>query len=142
MTMSTDRDAPSFSPYRRNEFPPYHLDDEDDPLSIAEELVVEMDAGKDPRAALEKLEQSGDTHISALQKMSMADLIEEARKENLTEIAGVKRQDLIFRILKERIKLHGLMYGEASGSSAAPIIITSPARTTSTSRRARSGGSG
>jgi transcription termination factor Rho len=115
--MSTDREDPAFAPpsfRRRNEFPQYHLPDEDDPLSIAEELVVEMDAGKDPRATLEKLEQSGDTHVTALQKMSMADLIEEARKENLTEIAGVKRQDLIFRILKERIKLHGLMFGQGT----------------------------
>ena len=46
--------------------------------------------------------------------MSMAELIEEARKENLTDYAGVKKQDLIFRILKERVKLNGLMYGEGT----------------------------
>ncbi|MBN2579294.1 MAG: transcription termination factor Rho [Pirellulales bacterium] len=113
--MSPDRNDPSFSPYRRRgEFPQYHLDDEDDPLSIAEELAVEMDRGRDPQEEMQLLEQSGDTHISALQKMSMADLIEEARKENLTEISGVKRQELIFRILKERVKLHGLMYGQGT----------------------------
>ena len=44
----------------------------------------------------------------------MAELIEEARKENLTEYAGIKKQDLIFRILKERVKLNGLMYGEGT----------------------------
>ena len=44
----------------------------------------------------------------------MQELIEEARKENLTDYAGVKRQDLIFRILKERVKLNGLMYGEGT----------------------------
>ncbi|MEN6367210.1 MAG: transcription termination factor Rho [Thermoguttaceae bacterium] len=46
--------------------------------------------------------------------MSMAELIETARKDNLSDYAGVKRQDLIFRILKERVKLNGLMYGEGT----------------------------
>ena len=46
--------------------------------------------------------------------MSMAELIEEARKENLSDYAGVKKQDLIFKILKERVKLNGLMYGEGT----------------------------
>ena len=44
----------------------------------------------------------------------MAELIEEARKENLTDYAGIKKQDLIFKILKERVKLNGLMYGEGT----------------------------
>ena len=44
----------------------------------------------------------------------MAELIEEARKENLTDYAGIKKQDLIFRILKERVKLNGLMFGEGT----------------------------
>ena len=62
----------------------------------------------------EEIKQSGDTHIAELQRMSMAELIEEARKENLTEYAGIKKQDLIFRILKERVKLNGLMFGEGT----------------------------
>jgi transcription termination factor Rho len=92
----------------------YHLDDEDDPLSIAEELAKEMDAGKDIHKNIEQIRQSNDTNIVELQKMSMAELIEEARRENLTEIAGIKKQDLIFRILKERVKLNGLMFGEGT----------------------------
>ena len=44
----------------------------------------------------------------------MAELIEEARKENLTDYAGIKKQDLIFKILKERVKLNGLMFGEGT----------------------------
>ncbi|MGO8744704.1 MAG: transcription termination factor Rho [Thermoguttaceae bacterium] len=46
--------------------------------------------------------------------MSMAELIEEARKENVDDFAGAKKQDLVFRILKERVKLNGLMYGEGT----------------------------
>ncbi len=93
----------------------YHLDDEDDPLSLAEEIAADMDAGRDDmHAKYEQIKQSGDTHIAELQRMSMAELIEEARKENLTDYAGIKKQDLIFRILKERVKLNGLMYGEGT----------------------------
>src|SRR3989337_1311010 len=39
---------------------------------------------------------------------------EQAWRENLAEISGVKKQDLIFRILKERVKLNGLMFGEGT----------------------------
>ena len=64
---------------------------------------------------LEKFPES-ETHIAALQKMTMADLIEEARKdnENIAEYAGMKRQELIFHILKDRVKMNGLMYGEGT----------------------------
>ena len=44
----------------------------------------------------------------------MAELIEEARKDNVTEVAGMKKQELIFNILKERVKMNGLMYGEGT----------------------------
>ncbi|MFV2069645.1 MAG: transcription termination factor Rho [Pirellulales bacterium] len=53
-------------------------------------------------------------HIAELQKLSMPELIDEARKEELDDVTGIKRQDLIFRILKERVKLNGLMYGEGT----------------------------
>ncbi|MDD4268644.1 MAG: transcription termination factor Rho [Pirellulales bacterium] len=53
-------------------------------------------------------------HIAQLQRMTMAELIEEAKKEHLSDYAGMKKQDLIFKILKERVKLNGLMYGEGT----------------------------
>ncbi|MDG2380154.1 MAG: transcription termination factor Rho [Pirellulaceae bacterium] len=53
-------------------------------------------------------------HIAELQKMSMSQLIEEARREKVNEVSGLKKQDLIFRILKERVKMNGLMYGEGT----------------------------
>ncbi len=90
--------------------------DEDEPLSLAEEIIAE--SGHLPKAQLEKRYQlptdPGDTHVAELQRMSMAELIEEARRENLTDYAGMKKQDLVFKILKERIKLNGLMYGEGT----------------------------
>ncbi|MBN2216812.1 MAG: transcription termination factor Rho [Pirellulales bacterium] len=60
------------------------------------------------------MKRSDDTHIAALQRMTMPELLEEARKENLSDYHGIKKQDLIFRILKERVKLNGLMYGEGT----------------------------
>ncbi len=87
----------------------------EEPLSLAEEIAAEGKAGRDElRDRYEKIKQSGDTHIAELQRMTMAELIEEARRENLTDYAGIKKQDLIFRILKERVKLNGLMYGEGT----------------------------
>ena len=89
--------------------------DPGEPLSLAEEIAEEAEHLKDEiHDRYEQIKASGDTHIAELQRMSMAELIEEARKENLTDYAGIKKQDLIFRILKERVKLNGLMYGEGT----------------------------
>ncbi|MCX7426230.1 MAG: transcription termination factor Rho [Planctomycetia bacterium] len=70
--------------------------------------------GGDADRRYQQLKESDDTNVAALQRLSMPELIEEARKENLSDYHGVKRQDLIFRILKERVKLNGLMYGEGT----------------------------
>ncbi|MBN1908625.1 MAG: transcription termination factor Rho, partial [Pirellulales bacterium] len=96
---------------------PRDVDSRGEPLSLAEELAKERDRNRgqiQPDEQIEKLRQSEDTHVAALQRMSMAELIEEARKENLEDYHGIKKQDLIFRILKERVKLNGLMYGEGT----------------------------
>jgi len=90
-------------------------EEEAEPLSLAEELADRdrvVDEELDER--YEQIKKSGDSTIAELQKMSMGELIEEARKDNLTDIAGIKRQDLIFRILKERVRMNGLMYGEGT----------------------------
>ena len=71
-------------------------------------------AARRPPRPYDRVKQAGDTHIAELQRMSMADLIEEARKENVTEYTGIKKQDLIFKILKERVKQNGLMFGEGT----------------------------
>ncbi len=62
----------------------------------------------------EEIKQGKELHIAQLQRMSMKELMELARQENLTEYSGLKKQDLIFRILKERTKLNGLMFGEGT----------------------------
>ncbi len=93
-----------------------YLGDDADPLSLAEEIAGEVERGDhvdDTHEHYEKIKQ-GEIHIAELQKMAMSQLIEEARKENLTDVSGMKKQDLIFEILKERVKLNGLMYGEGT----------------------------
>lgn len=87
----------------------------EEPLSLAEEIAAEGRLRRDEvQDRYEQIKQAGDTHIAELQRMSMVELIEEARRDNLTDYAGIKKQDLIFRILKERVKHNGLMYGEGT----------------------------
>ena len=46
--------------------------------------------------------------------MTMPQLLKVAKDEGLTEYTGLKKQDLIFKILKERVKQNGLMFGEGT----------------------------
>ena len=89
-------------------------DSEDKPLSIAEEIATEVDDDDlEVRERYDLLKQT-DTKIAELQKLSMAELIELARSEKIDGISGEKKHDLIFKILKERVKLNGLMFGEGT----------------------------
>ncbi len=90
------------------------LEAEGEPLSLAEEIAEEVGSGDVVHEHYESVKQGADIHIAELQKMSMTQLIEEARKENISEITGIKRQDLIFKLLKERVKMNGLMFGEGT----------------------------
>ena len=44
----------------------------------------------------------------------MKELLLLARKEQVSDYTGLKKQDLIFKILKERTKMNGLMFGEGT----------------------------
>lgn len=54
----------------------------------------------------------GEMHITELQKMTIKELQDTAKREDIKEYTGLKKQDLIFKILKERVNQNGLMYGE------------------------------
>src|SRR4051812_11618348 len=58
----------------------------------------------------------GGTYITELQQMTLAQLQKAAKDDAIPreEWAGLKKQDLIFRILKERVKQNGLMFGEGT----------------------------
>ena len=77
---------------------------------VAEEAgVPAIDA--ETHAKYEEIKK-GDIHITQLQRMTVQELHEVAKSEGLEEYTGLKKQDLIFKILKDRINRNGLMYGE------------------------------
>ena len=73
------------------------------------EAISSLDA--ETHAKYEEVKR-GSVHITELQKMTVAELHELAKGEGLEEHTGLKKQDLIFRILKQRIHQTGMMYGE------------------------------
>ncbi len=97
-TVRTDRPAPV--PY--TDLPPDYADEEED---------IFGDAALHDR--YEDIKR-GEIHLTELQKMTMPQLIRTAKSEGIIEYMGLKKQDLIFKILKERVKQNGLMYGEGT----------------------------
>ena len=106
----------------------------ENPAPVAEEQKKESNNGRssdngstnngaDGKAAVRKSEKEsthakyervkrGNLHLMDLQKLTVAQLHEEAKKEGIKDYTALKKQDLVFRILKERIQQDGLMYGE------------------------------
>ncbi len=70
--------------------------------------------GGTPAAENEKYERvkREELHISRLQKMTVNDLMKHAREVGISDFFGLKKQDLIFRIIKHRVSQNGLMFGE------------------------------
>src|SRR5687767_6814596 len=54
--------------------------------------------------------KGGKLFIKDLQTMDVHQLHEIAKQENIQDYVGMKKQDLIFHILRARIKQNGLMY--------------------------------
>ena len=73
---------------------------------------AQVEAMDDETHAKYEQVKRGELHITDLQKMTATELQEIAKKEDIDEFAGLKKQDLIFQILKKRIQQNGLMYGE------------------------------
>ena len=87
---------------------------EDGGTSLAAAVDAEGESGPIDAETHAKYEQikKGDIHITELQKMTVAELHEVATREGLEDYTGLKKQDLVFKILKDRISRDGLMYGE------------------------------
>ncbi|VTR95561.1 transcription termination factor rho : Transcription termination factor Rho OS=Singulisphaera acidiphila (strain ATCC BAA-1392 / DSM 18658 / VKM B-2454 / MOB10) GN=rho PE=3 SV=1: Rho_N: Rho_RNA_bind: ATP-synt_ab [Gemmata massiliana] len=58
----------------------------------------------------------GNTYITELQHMTIAQLQKAAKDEGIPreEYVGLKKQDLVYRILRELTKANGLMFGEGT----------------------------
>ena len=86
----------------------------------AAEAVATQEA--ESKSDKDKLEESvhakyerikrGNLHITDLQNLDVVELHSIARKEGINDYMGLAKQELIFRILKERVRQDGLMYGE------------------------------
>ena len=74
-------------------------------------IVMETEDEESTHAKYERIKK-GSLYLKDLQKLNVAELHDLAKKEGLTEYSGLKKQDLIFLIIKERIRANGLMYGE------------------------------
>ena len=99
-----------------------------DILAAADAASAEMAASRvstetaEEKSDKEKLDESvhakyerikrGNLHITDLQNLDVVELHSIARKEGINDYMGLAKQELIFRILKERVRQDGLMYGE------------------------------
>ncbi|VTS03750.1 transcription termination factor Rho [Tuwongella immobilis] len=87
-----------------------------EPASVpANSAGAESGLEEEVNSRYEEIKRGG-TYITELQQMTMAQLLKTAKDEGLNkeEFTGLKKQDLIFRILKERVKQNGLMFGEGT----------------------------
>ena len=67
-------------------------------------------ANSDQKSAAPKT--SASLFIADLQHMTIRELRDTAKKEDLADYSSLNKQDLLFKILKERCNKNGLMYGE------------------------------
>jgi transcription termination factor Rho len=119
-----NRPQPAFARPRRSFDAPEleHIDrqrlfelEQEEPLSFAEELDKAAERVRRVGSAIERTDKPDpNMHIAALQKMGMPELIAVAEEENIEEASGLKKQDLIYRILKARVKFNGMMSGEGT----------------------------
>ncbi len=79
------------------------------PASQAGEDVAVLDA--ETNAKYESV-KSGKLYIKELQQMDVESLHVLAREDNIQDYVGLKKQDLIFQILRARVRQNGLMFGE------------------------------
>ncbi|WP_425398821.1 transcription termination factor Rho [Aeoliella sp.] len=115
----------SHTPHRRKRQSPqngHHIDpallaklDREEPLTIAEELDKAAERVRRAGAAIAKGDKlDSNVYVAELQQMTMPELIATAEREQVKDTTGLKKQDLIFRILKERVKLQGMMVGQGT----------------------------
>ena len=81
------------------------------PGVINDQVSTDEVLDAETQARYEQAKKS-DLTVRDLQKMPVEELHELARREGVEEFSGLKKQDLIFQILKSHIAKQGLMYGE------------------------------
>ena len=85
--------------------------------NVSTDAAINPEGGGDSAFPADKRYEEikrGDLHIANLQRLTMKELLDLAKREQISDYTGLKKQDLIFKILKERTKLNGLMFGEGT----------------------------
>lgn len=78
---------------------------------VSDKKVEEKEDEESIHAKYERIKK-GDLHLKDLQDLDAAELHKVAKKEGVQDYMGLRKQELVFKILKERIRQNGLMYGE------------------------------
>jgi transcription termination factor Rho len=111
---SQNRNRPPVSPEVEQRL--RELDAEREPLSLAEEISVEQSQSGQPDKRANHA-APGDSRLSSfaeLQKMAPGELLAVAQAEGVTTPEKLYPMELVFQILKARLKNHGLMFGEGT----------------------------
>ncbi len=84
-----------------------------EPMSIAESITLaEMRNNEGPqRTAIPDTEV---INVTELQKMDVKTLMKHAKQEGVPDAKGLGKRELIFSILKERVKTRGIMFGQGT----------------------------
>jgi transcription termination factor Rho len=95
-------------------------DSQKDAVSSATGDVVDEEDDEDyspydpeTKARYEQIKRN-ESRLADLQKMTMQQLLKLAKEEGVPDFVGLKKQDLIFRILRHRCEVNGLMFGEGT----------------------------
>jgi len=81
-------------------------------------LPTELDMAEDEKAMEERVstatttKKAADLHVNELKRKSIAELHEIAKEDGINELVGLKKQELIYKILEERVQKNGLIMGE------------------------------
>ena len=81
-------------------------------VKTKEEIQKSQKAEEESTHAKYERIKKGNLYLTDLQKLTVSELHDIAKKEGIKEYSALKKQNLVFRILKERIRQNGLMYGE------------------------------
>ena len=90
------------------------LDAERDPLSLPEEIVSEANKSGQRVGIPDAGKQSSSQTINDLQESSIEQLRSMAAEDGLEDVGDIPKQELIFALLKHRMKINGLMFGEGT----------------------------
>ncbi len=84
-----------------------------EPLSSESEEAKSKGYDDEVNNRYEEIKRGGN-HLTDLQQKSLPELIEIAKEVGITEVEGLPKQNLVFLIIKERVKQNGLMLGEGT----------------------------